>query len=69
MHLLQPAEHARVDLAEVGRAVVEDRLGERGEHLRRHGRRAGREEVPLLRHRRQSGDVSAAAPRASDTTY
>ena len=53
VHLLQPLEHARVDLAEVRRAVVDDRLGERGEHLRRHGRRPGREQVPLLRHRPQ----------------
>ena len=51
VHLLQAAEHARVDLPEVGRAVVEHRLGERGEHLRRHRRRPGREQVALLRHR------------------
>ena len=50
---LQPAEHARVDLAEVRRAVVQDRLRERGEHLRRHRGRPGREQVPLLRHARR----------------
>ena len=48
VHVLQPAEHARVDLAEVGAAVVDDRLGARGEHLGRYGRRPRREQVPLL---------------------
>jgi hypothetical protein len=52
MHLLESREHALVDDPEVGRTVVQDRLGERGKHLGRHRRRAGREQVPLLRHRR-----------------
>jgi hypothetical protein len=30
---------------------VHDRLGERREHLRRHRRRAGREEIALVGHR------------------
>ena len=49
--VLQPAEHAGVDLVEVRRAMVQHRLRERGEHLRRHRGRPGREQVPLLRHR------------------
>ena len=53
MDLLQPAEHPRVDLAEVRRTVVDHLLGERSEHLRRHRGRSGREQVPLLRHRRR----------------
>ena len=75
VHLLQPREHARVDLAEVRCAVVEHRLGQRGEHLRRHRRRPGREQVPLVRHRRtlarrRDGDFvfqkhKALSPRAT----
>jgi hypothetical protein len=50
--LTEAPEAAVVDRAEVRAAVVDDRLGERGEHLRRHRRGAGREQVALLRHRR-----------------
>src|SRR5215470_15519294 len=49
--LLQARERAFVDDAEVGAAVVDDRLGRRREYLGRHGRRAGREQVALLGHR------------------
>ena len=47
-HVLEPREAALVHLAEVGAAVVHHRLGHRREHLGRHGRRAGREQVALL---------------------
>ena len=43
--LAQPLERDLEHRGEVGRAVVEDRLGERAQHLRRHGRRAGRQEL------------------------
>ena len=46
--VLQARERARVDLAEVGAAVVHDRLGARSEHLGRDRRRAGCEEVALF---------------------
>ena len=46
----QPREAALVDRLEVRAAVVDDRLAHRGEHLRRHGGRARREEISLLRH-------------------
>ena len=46
--VLEPTEHARVDLAKVSAAVVDDRLRACREHGGRDGRRAGREEVPLL---------------------
>ena len=48
------ASRLEEDRLEVGRAVVDDRLGERRQHLGRHGRRAGREEIALLRHRRRA---------------
>ena len=51
VNLLQPAERPFVDDPEVRRSVMQNRLREGGEHLRRHGRRPGREQVPLLRHR------------------
>ena len=54
--LLQPREHLEEDRLEVGRAVVDDRLGERRQHLRRHGRRPRREEIALLRHRREPSE-------------
>ena len=50
MNLLEPLKCPFVDDPEIRRSVVEDGLGERGEHLRRHGRRPGREQVPLLHH-------------------
>ena len=46
--VLQPVERAGVHVAEVGPAVVDDRLGAGCEHRGRHGRRPGREEVALL---------------------
>ncbi len=48
VHVLQPGEHTGVQLAEVGPAVVDDRLGTGREHLWRHGCRAWREQVALL---------------------
>jgi hypothetical protein len=50
VHLCEAGEAALVDLAVVAGAVVDDGLGERGEHLGRHGRRARREQVLLLGH-------------------
>jgi hypothetical protein len=46
----EPREAALVHVAVVAGAVMDHRLRERGEHLRRHGRRARREQVPLLGH-------------------
>ena len=65
-HLLQALERPRVDLLEVGAAVVDHRLGARGEHLGRHGRRARREQVALLHATQASGDgrVGPAQPRS-----
>ena len=65
--LLQPAEHPRVHLAEVRRAMVDHLLGERGEHLRRHRGRPGREQVPLLRHRRRLAGAETLEPCVSET--
>ena len=48
--LAQPGQHALVDRQEVGAAVVEHGRADRREHLGRHGRRPGREQVPLRRH-------------------
>ena len=45
---------------EVRRAMVDHRLGERRQHLGRHRRRSGSEEVALLRHRPQS--LARASP-------
>ena len=50
--LAQPREAALVDIAVVARTVVDDGLGERGQHLRRHGRRPRRQQVALLGHLR-----------------
>ena len=50
VHLLQAGEALLVDLAVVTLAVVDDRLGELGEHLRWHGRRPRRQQVALLGH-------------------
>ena len=50
VHLAQAREAAFVDLTEVPAAVMDDRLGQRREHLRRHGRRPRRHQVTLLRH-------------------
>ena len=60
---LQPLERARVDLAEVGAAVVDDRLRPGRQDLRRDGSRAGREEVSLLQVR-QVNDSPAEAEAA-----
>jgi len=49
-NLTEPRQAALVDRPEIGAAVMDDRLGERGEHLRRHGRRPGSEEVLLACH-------------------
>ena len=48
--LAQPGEHALVDREELRTAVVDHGRTDRGEHLGRHGRRPGREQVPLRRH-------------------
>ena len=48
--LLQAVEALAVDRPEVVGAMVDDRSGHRGQHLRRHRRRPGREEVALGRH-------------------
>ena len=47
---MQPLEALAEERLVIGPAVMEDGLGERGEHLRRHRRRPGGEEVPLLGH-------------------
>ncbi len=57
----QPAERPFVDRAEVGAAVVDDRLGACRQHLGRHRRRPGREQVALLH------AVSLATPEEADT--
>ena len=62
VHLLEAPEHAGVHLAEVRRAVVEDRFREGGQHLGRHRGRPGREQVPLVRHR---AEVTAAVGAGS----
>ena len=49
--LLQARTGLGEHLLEVGRAVVDHRLGQRGEHLRRNRRRARRQEIALLWHR------------------
>ena len=46
----QPREAALVDLAVVARTMVDDRLGQRRQHLRRHRRRPRREQVALPGH-------------------
>jgi hypothetical protein len=48
--LAQPREHTLVDRQELGTAVVDDGRADRREHLGRHRRRPGREQVPLGRH-------------------
>src|SRR5581483_7717857 len=58
--LLEALETAGVDGAEVGAAVVDDRLRERRQNLGRNRRRPGREEVALLGHALR---VSARAVR------
>ena len=62
----QLAEHALVDRAEVGAAVMDDRLGGRREHRGRHRRRAGCEQVALLHdcQSRRSGCCSLLRSRA-----
>ena len=50
VHVAQPREDALVDLPVVAGTVMDDRLRERGEHLRRHGRRPRREQVALPGH-------------------
>ena len=46
--VLHPRDDLLEDLGEARRAVVDDRLGQGGEHLRRHGRGAGSDEEALL---------------------
>ena len=46
--ILQTAEDACVDLAEIRAAVMDDRLGAGREHLGRHGRRPRSEEIALF---------------------
>jgi hypothetical protein len=46
----QARERALVDRLEVGPAMVDDRLRDRCQHLRWHGRRPGRQQVALLAH-------------------
>jgi hypothetical protein len=48
--LTQPGQHTLVDRQELGTAVVDDGRADRREHLGRHRRRPGREQVPLGRH-------------------
>ena len=60
--LLQALERARVDVAEVGPAVMDDRLGTRREHGRRHGRRPRREEVALFQERQPSAAHGVSRP-------
>ena len=48
VHLAQALERRGEDRAEVGPAVVDDRLRQRREHLRRDGRRPRSHQVPLL---------------------
>jgi len=48
--LTQAGEAALVDRSEIGAAMVDDRLGKGGEHLRRHRSRAGREQIFLAGH-------------------
>ncbi len=55
--LRESREAALVHVAVAARAVVDDRLGERREHLRRHGRRARRQQVPLLGHMAETSGV------------
>ena len=50
VHGLEPLDHARERVTEVGRAMVDHRLGRRREHLRRHRGGPRRDEVALLRH-------------------
>ena len=50
----EPLEALAEDRPVVGAAVVDDRLGERREHLGRHRGRSRGEEVPLLGHLRLS---------------
>jgi hypothetical protein len=51
VHGPQPFEALAEQGPVVGATVVDDRLGERSEHLGRDRRRTGRKEVPLLGHR------------------
>ena len=57
VHVFEPRQRARVDLAEVGPAVVDDRLRSRREHLGRHGRRPRREQVALLQVRQATDEA------------
>ena len=64
--LLQARERALVDDAEVRAAVVDDRLGRRREHLGRHRRRPGCEQVALLGHRLEpNGETGLRSPRGN----
>jgi hypothetical protein len=56
--LAEARQAALVDRAKVGAAVMNDRLGKRCEHLRRHGRRPGREQVLLSSHFSQASGAS-----------
>jgi hypothetical protein len=63
-HLVLRTEHRpesllreREDLGEVGRAVMEHRSGERGEHLGRHRGGAGRQELLRARHRSEPSEA------------
>ena len=59
-------ERPLVDRAEVGAAVMDDRLRGRRQHLGRHGRRAGREEVALLQVAERSYARSEQTPGSVD---
>ena len=48
--IAQAHEGALIDRFEIGSAVVDDRLRDRGQHLRRHRRRSRCQQVPLLAH-------------------
>ena len=50
VHLAEPREAPFVRLAEVAAAVMDDRFGERRQHLRRDGCRPRGEQMTLLRH-------------------
>ena len=49
-HLPEPLERLAEELLVVGPAVVEHRLGERGQHFRRHRRRPRGEQIALVGH-------------------
>ena len=64
VNVAQTRERPLVDRAEVAAAVMDDRLRGRRQHLRRHGRRTGREEVALLQVAKRSYAGASRLPRA-----